>query len=631
MEADRHGALLGGLYSNTARQTEFEISALRSHCKFDDEPAFDETPRVRRQKSKSKVSRLKQETSCNRLTKTVGQLRVEMAMRRKAEEVKLKQAARAKESGAGGGDLAKAIQEKLGQKLAATREEEEAPPETQMPKKLGRSETSSFLSTGIYDGPWTSKFTASKSPGALNRWKSDQRPDPAWYKVQYNMVIGRTKGPDFRQRGPYGEPLALCDQVPTSPQNQGTFNLTGIDVEMDDWRYDQGSPKEGAWTKALNWDQYNNLRVGRYPQLHYNRVSEPAKDLHLQDIKGYPKQRFPAWDFTRSSGRKQLLENDVAAPGKYDVNYSAVRGKVPSGVSYDRALPRELADGLLGHFALQAVLHPDAKRFPGGVRFDTSTAKDFNRHRITNVNDFDREMSRPNLPAAAAEYHDTNDPAACEATLRHLMNYNADIADLCVAHRRDMGPEYDHMLPRGKAAVQGLRALQTDLGVRGSVGLGFIETTGQRTLPVEKLEGRNCNAAYHRGDVGPKFDHRTLFEALCLETNFVQGHPIVHGDGQAYEKKPPPLKKAKIEAEFKRQAAKGFTKGVKAKQITPQGLPEKPPHAGPRGSSAGRARSLPQVGPPMMRRTPPPREEGMEDWSKLLRGLNSKSSPDLLT
>lgn len=26
----------------------------------------------------------------------------------------------------------------------------------------------------------------------------------------------------------------------------------------------------------------------------------------------------------------------------------AVRGKVPSGVSYDRALPRELADGLLG-------------------------------------------------------------------------------------------------------------------------------------------------------------------------------------------------------------------------------------------------------------------------------------------
>lgn len=582
---------------------------------------------VQSKKSKSKTSRFKQENSCNRLTKTVGQLRVEMAMRAKAEEVmRLKQAATAAGSGQAPGDLARAIQEKLGQKLAENVEEEPSSPKS--PKKLGRSETSSFLSTGIYDGPWSSKFTASKSPGALNRWKSDQRPDPAWYKVQYNMVIGQPRVPDFRERAKHSsQPLALCDQEPTTP-NQGTFNLTGIDAEMDDdRRYDQGSPKNGPgyFARALNWDQYNNLRVGRYPQLHYNRVSEPAKDLHLQDIKGYPKQRFPAWDFTKSLGRKPLLENDVAAPGKYEVNYSAVRGKVPSGVSYDRALPRELADGLLGHFALQAVLHPDAKRFPGGVRFDTSTAKDFNRHRITNVNDFDREMSRPTLPAASAEYHDTNDPAACEATLRWLMNYNADVADLCVAHRRDMAPVYDHMLPRGKAAVQGLRALQTDLGVRGAVGLGFIETTGQRTLPVEKLEGRNCNAAYHRGDVGPKFDHRTLFEALCLETNFVQGHPIVHGDGQAYEKKPPPLKKAKIEAEFKRQAAKGFTKGVK-------GLPEKPAQAQrQRVSSAGRARSLPQVGPPMMRRTPPMPEEGLEDWSKLIRRLNSQSSPDLLT
>ena len=46
--------------------------------------------------------------------------------------------------------------------------------------------------------------------------------------------------------------------------------------------------------------------------------------------------------------------------------------------------------------------------------------------------------------------------------------------------------------------------LSTPPGVRGAVGLGFVETTGQRTLPVEQLEGRNSNAAYHRGDVGPK-------------------------------------------------------------------------------------------------------------------------------
>ena len=41
----------------------------------------------------------------------------------------------------------------------------------------------------------------------------------------------------------------------------------------------------GYLAKSLNWDQYNNLRVGRHPQLQFNRVTEPAKDLHLQDIK----------------------------------------------------------------------------------------------------------------------------------------------------------------------------------------------------------------------------------------------------------------------------------------------------------------------------------------------------------
>eukprot|EP00913_Durusdinium_trenchii_P003069 g2838.t1 len=519
-----------------------------------------------------------------------------MAMRAKADEVMRLKQAHAKEAGSetassgGAGDLARAIQEKIGQKLAAERQAQESPTSPKSPKKLGRKKTFVTRCQLLKTNTMSSKFTASKSPGALNRWKSDQRPDPAWYKVQYNMVHGRPRVPDFGERARHrSAPLALCDHAPTSPkQAQGTFGLTSIDVDMDDdWRYDDIKMQpEGAGgsyiAKALNWDQYNNLRVGRHPQLHFNRVTEPAKDLHLQDIKAYPKQRFPEWDFTKSLGRRPLAENDVAAPGKYEVNYSAVRGKVPSGVSYDRALPRELADGLLGHFALQAVLHPDAasqakiRRHSCSRSFGRESVlargltllQDFIRHRITNVNDFDKELSRPPL-RAPAEYHDTSDPVACEVTLRRQMNYNADVADLCVAHRRDMAPEYDHMLPRGKASVQGLRALQTDVGVRGSVGLGFIETTGQRTLPVEQLEGRNSNAAYHRGDVGPKFDHRTLFEALCLETNFTQGHPIVHGD---FEKKPPPLKKAKVEAEFKRQAVKGFTKGVK-------GLPEKPPEA----------------------------------------------------
>ncbi|CAE7644602.1 unnamed protein product [Symbiodinium pilosum] len=616
-DADRHGALIQGLYSNTARQTEFEISNLRAHCEFHDEPIFDETPRVRR---KRKTTRHEQESSCNRLTKTVGQHRVEMAMRAKAQSVKAHSQADAKGPS---GDLARAIQEKLGQKMAAAKRtamQREASPES--PKSRGRqnpprSETSSFTSLGIYDGPWTSKFTASRSPGALNRWKSDQRPDPAWYKVQYNMLLDRAPVPDMQKRGrssspESGEPLALCDGSASPKRSQGTFNLTGIDVEKieSEWRFSDDEAKrramqlaEGYLAKTPNWDQYNSMKVGRFPALTFHRVTEPAKDLYEQDLKAYHKQRIPAWDFAKAAGRPGQETDDVAAPGKYDVNYSAVRGKIPSGVHFERALPRAQSDGRLGHFALQAVLHADAKRFPGGVRFDTSASKDCIRRRMTLVNDFDRELPRPNPAPRSLEYHDTSDPAACEITLSRMMSYNADLADMCVTNRRDMAPVYERMLPRGKESVQGLRALQTDLGVRGAAGLGFIETTGQRTLPVEKLEGRTSNAAYQRPDIGPKFDHHTYFEALCLETNHNQGN-IVIGSGPSFDTRPAPRcpRRVRGEMHFRRQAAQGFSKGVKA--------------AGPSDAKVPRQSRA---------------YKAIDDWSQLLEELNSKSAePELL-
>eukprot|EP00439_Symbiodinium_sp_Y106_P047346 s3516_g6.t1 len=331
------------------------------------------------------------------------------------------------------GDLARAIQEKLGQKMAAAKKptlqrEASFPPESpkSRPRAPVRSETSSFTSLGIYDGPWASKFTASKSPGALNRWKSDQRPDPAWYKVQYNMVHGRPPVPDFQKRSrssspESGEALALCDGSASPNRAPGTFNLTGIDVEKieDGWRFSDDESKkramqlaEGYLAKTPNWDQYNNMKVGRYPALEYHRVTEPAKDLYEQDLKAYHKQRIPAWDFAKVPGRPGQEQDDVTAPGKYDVNYRC-----------------PLSDGRLGHFALQAVLHADAKRFPGGVRFDTSASKDCVRRRMTLVNDFDRELPRPNPAPRSLEHHDPTDPEACEATLRRMMSYDPNIAD----------------------------------------------------------------------------------------------------------------------------------------------------------------------------------------------------------
>ncbi|CAJ1330601.1 unnamed protein product [Effrenium voratum] len=116
---DRDGAFVPGLYSNTARQTEFGISLLRAHCEFDNDTTMEETPRVK--VKKPKVSRNQQEKSSTRLTKmTIGQHRVEKAMRAKAKEAE----AQARQSGSGG-DLARAIQEKLGQKIAASQPQEE--------------------------------------------------------------------------------------------------------------------------------------------------------------------------------------------------------------------------------------------------------------------------------------------------------------------------------------------------------------------------------------------------------------------------------------------------------------------------------------------------------------------------
>lgn len=249
-----------------------------------------------------------------------------------------------------------------------------------------------------------------------------------------------------------------------------------------------------------------------------------------------------------------------------------------------------------GHFALQAVLHADAKRFPGGVRFDTSASKDCVRRRMTLVNDFDRELPRPNPAPRSLEYHDPTDPEASEVTLRRMMSYDPNVADRHVSTRRDMAPVYERMLPRGKEAVQGMRALQTDLGVRGAAGLGFIETTGQRTLPVEKLEGRTANAAFQRPDIGPRFDHLTYFEALNLETNHNQGN-IVHGAGPSFDTRPAPRcpRRVRGEMHFRRQVPQGFSKGVKA--------------TGPADAKVQRQSRA---------------YEAIDDWSQLLNGLASK-------
>mmetsp|Transcript_78967 Transcript_78967/g.139383 ORF Transcript_78967/g.139383 Transcript_78967/m.139383 type:complete len:643 (-) Transcript_78967:97-2025(-) len=599
----------GGIFSETGRATEFEISHLKAACQADTfaEPgaaggkpghkAGSGEDEIVKEKAKRNVA----EESANRLTKTAAQHRVDKAMAisnaRSLEEHRVqeeKQKAAGRKQGAQG-DLARAIAEKLGQKLstgnvapagmglppgpaggAEKRVNFGSDPHDPSPsphKKIGRRPTSSFTSKEMYSGPWSSKFTAAHSPGPLNRW-NEQRPDVAYYKVQYNMVLDRQPAADFADHPKHVRQIR-GHSPGDGPVEAGTFALTGVEEEAEDPREerarrrkeeeekqkkDQRPPSGGYHAMTPNWDEFGKMRVGRYLDVHYNKVSYPAKDLYQQDIKGYPKQRYPEWNMEHTMGHQPLQKSDdVAAPGKYDVDFSVVSGKVLSGIAFDRALPRSRSDGQLGHFANPAVLHPDETRFTGGVVMDRSRTKDAVRDRIVNVNDFLRELQRPNLPPASHEYHDKKDPVACEITLRNQLTFDADSADIYVTHRRDIAPGYERMLSRGKEAVQGLRALQTDLGVRGSVGLGFVETTGQATQPVERLEGRKSNAEYQRPDIGPLFDQQTQFQSLCIKNNYNHGHPPVVGSGPRYAPKRAPLQKSKGQ-EFKREvAAKGFT------------------------------------------------------------------------
>mmetsp|Transcript_22049 Transcript_22049/g.69039 ORF Transcript_22049/g.69039 Transcript_22049/m.69039 type:complete len:662 (-) Transcript_22049:48-2033(-) len=481
----------------------------------------------------------------------------------------------------------------------------------------------SFASTGKDDGPWTSKFTASMSPGALNRW-TEQRPDPGWYRVQLSLVQPTPKSADFREH-PKHKPL--CDEegagaeagsdrplsgtgsvgrrsAPASPisrqRSSGGMFLTSVDAERDppsasapsspktpskqvqfagpSQKSEQQlpSPSRGMGQvieqMALAKGRPDLGRIGRVHVL-MHEVSYPAEDLGEQDIKGYRKQRCPSCDFSKNLGRPEPKEDDASCPGKYDVNDGSVKARTTGFVEFGRALPRSVPVTTLGHIAPEAAYHPEEKRAPGACIMDRSRAKDSVRQRITHVNNYDRDMGRP-PPPSYKEYHNTRDPKACEAVLRFMMEYDADKADRLTTHRRDSGPSYATMIPRGRAAVQGNRALSHDVGVRSSVGLGTTSAeTGvlQREIASQR-EPKRSSAVGERSDLGPQFDHYTLYQTTTVQNNFVHGSAPVHGVGPKYTAKPSPMRRA-YGAPVGRKASRGFTGRVSF------GGPRVPPQA----------------------------------------------------
>lgn len=522
------GVFVPGTFSQAGRATAFEVENLANQLKLDAEDADDD--KKPKPKPAPKISNLKA-----RLLK----FQKGSNSDKSAEELKARTP---------GGELARAIQGKL---LADKEEDiqkviQDASKNQETPKA---EQISIPFNREGKDGNYASKFTAMHDIGALNH-RNEQHPDPVWYQIRHDSVLDRPPAWDFHLRRK-NRPLPKPEDLDASPVSF----MTGLDLDDKDaiqaltsrqraqlkeaMGLSQEKPKL-AGTMSLNSERGPLAKVGRNHVLGHEVSCAEDSDLLDQDIKGYPKLRYPRWNFDAPEGRKPLITADsLGEPGKYDVNLDCVKQVPKSGIGFGKALPRSVCVSTMGYSAPPAALHPEEKR-TRGILPDRSMGKNAVRHRITHVNDFDREMARPPLLTGAAQmFHDENDPAACEAVLKREMSFDATTADIAVTHRRDIAPKYNKMLGRGRDAVQGNRALSTDVGVRGSVGLGFVETTSMMEHSIEQREARHARGGRENPNQGPQFDYRTVNVHTSATEKLGRGRPLVSGVG--ISSKPSPL------------------------------------------------------------------------------------------
>eukprot|EP00927_Polykrikos_kofoidii_P032412 TRINITY_DN27620_c0_g1_i1.p1 TRINITY_DN27620_c0_g1~~TRINITY_DN27620_c0_g1_i1.p1 ORF type:complete len:612 (+),score=106.27 TRINITY_DN27620_c0_g1_i1:237-2072(+) len=442
-------------------------------------------------------------------------------------------------------------------------------------------EMSCFKSQGIEAG-WTSKFTAMHDVGALNR-RQEHKPDPGWYRMHYQLVHHRTPAWDFGERPRTMSRAAMQAQdeasrraVPEAGEatgsrpssnagdpgggttSDGAF-LTGVSLEdPSDLHCAENSPqKESKQTKtamALATERPELRKVGRVP-VHGHEVSLPSDSLLQQDIKT-DKFRAPEWNFSQTAGRKASAADSKLPPGKYDYNLDIVGPRAKVGMSFERQLQRDVCVRNLGYSAPPRVLHPDEDRTQKsastlrGPMLDRSLAKDAVRSRVTNVRDMSLDLERPVPTSASQEYHDKRDPEVCDGVLQRSLAFDPEVASAAVRKRQDVAPDFRRMLPRGRSAVQGVRSLQGDTAVRGSVGFGFAETTGQLKHNVDVLEARKVVGP--RADVVPTFEKYTRFQSLDCSNNYNHGYPKVHRFG--LDSKVSPLRNSKSLSNIERKA-----------------------------------------------------------------------------
>eukprot|EP00747_Dinoflagellata_sp_TGD_P128698 gnl/TRDRNA2_/TRDRNA2_174585_c4_seq19.p1 gnl/TRDRNA2_/TRDRNA2_174585_c4~~gnl/TRDRNA2_/TRDRNA2_174585_c4_seq19.p1 ORF type:complete len:614 (+),score=84.72 gnl/TRDRNA2_/TRDRNA2_174585_c4_seq19:181-2022(+) len=357
------------------------------------------------------------------------------------------------------------------------------------------------------------------------------RPHLGEHQVQHGYVKNRNPAWDFHSDKPRFE--AMVRSVP----NEGSF-LTSTEIEAKEREALKDAdpetlnvrqkrlvgllpePRAKSAERATKAEPMTlaepRCPLGKVGRVHviYNEVSAPAEDLLVQDTRTR-NLRYPEWNFHRDEPRKSAAAANTLEPGKYDINWHSVDAKVRNGVPFDRGLTRSVSCATLGYIAPPAILHPEETRSPGGYVPNLAVYKDLVRKRITNVNDFKREMPRFDKGLSRLPYDET-DPEVCALTLHHQMIWDARTMDSYVTERRDIAPDFGKYVSRGKASVAGLRNLQKDLAVRGSVGLGGCINEAPKELTVDQREARAADGSHMNGthsmkpDRGPKFDHYTV-------------------------------------------------------------------------------------------------------------------------
>merc|ERR1712070_353964 len=114
-----------------------------------------------------------------------------------------------------------------------------------------------------------------------------------------------------------------------------------------------------------------------------------------------------------------------------------------------------------------------------------------------------KDLERPPLVKPSRPVYDDNDPYVVQMVNQRAMTFNADTVGRAVEPRSDYCPNMNQTIDRDKAG-QGTRLLQNDMATLVKKNGGLTETTGQLSVPVEKLTG--SQTAYARSDLGMTFD-----------------------------------------------------------------------------------------------------------------------------